>query len=81
MQAKSNVTKLDWALVKANAVVKGCRFSVGHSLPTRDRIAVALRRERSATIEGVLAKLIAAQMLPPNLETILEQLATEEEAR
>ena len=79
-----NVVKLretDWAIIQANQVVKGCRFSVGHSLPTRDKIAAALRRERSKTIKGVLERLIAAQMLPPDLDKILEQLATDEEGR
>ena len=78
-----NVVKLretDWAVIQANQVVKGCRFSVGHSLPTRDKIAQALRRERVATIKGVLHRLLEGGLLNGDLERQLMALADKDDA-
>jgi hypothetical protein len=75
-----NVKTLDWATIKANQVVKGTRFSLGHSLPTRDKIAEALRRERIHTIKGVILRLYEGGLLNGDLETAIMRLAEREEA-
>lgn len=76
----NNVKNLDWATIKANQVVKGARFSLGHSLPTRDKIAEALRRERIHTIKGVILRLYEGGLLNGDLESAIMRLAEREEA-
>lgn len=75
-----NVKSLDWAVIKANQVVKGARFSLGHSVPTRDRIAEALRRERIHTIKGVLLRLYEGNLLNGDLQAAIDRLADQEES-
>ena len=76
-----NVKTLDWATIKANQVVKGSRFSTGHSLPTRDKIAEALRRERIHSIKGVLLRLYEGGLLNGDLQAAIDRLADREEAK
>ena len=75
-----NVKTLDWATVKANQVVKGSRFSLGHSLATRDKIATALRRERIHTIKGVILRLFEGGLLVGDLQDAINSLADQEDA-
>ena len=80
MQNVSDIRPLDWATIKANQVVKGARFSLGHSVPTRDKIAEALRQERIHTIKGVVLRLYEGGLLNGDLETAIMRLAEREEA-
>lgn len=75
-----NVKSLDWAVIKANQVVKGARFSLGHSLKTRDRIAEALRRERVHTVKGVLLRLYEGGLLTGDFQAAVDRLADQEAA-
>jgi hypothetical protein len=75
-----NVKTLDWATVKANQVVKGARFSLGHSVPTRDKIAEALRRERIHTVKGVLLRLYEGGLLTGDFQAAVDRLADQEDA-
>lgn len=72
------VTKLDWATLRANALIKGHRFGSGHSVAIRDKIAGELRLERAATIKATLYKLIEADCLVHDHSEVLLRLSDQE---